>query len=63
MPKTQVTVGDLLCQDLSFDYFNPTTCHRCLTVSKAVSSGLESTPPFLSYLYVLWMENTTDYHT
>ena len=29
-PKIQVTVGDLSCQDLSFECFNATTCHRCL---------------------------------
>lgn len=29
IPKIQVTVGGFFCQDLSFECFNPTTCHRC----------------------------------
>uniref|UniRef100_A0A8C0SQE9 RALBP1 associated Eps domain containing 2 n=2 Tax=Canis lupus TaxID=9612 RepID=A0A8C0SQE9_CANLF len=61
--KTQVTVGDSFCQDLSFECFNPTTCHRCPRLCEKLRAA-EYNPYFLfSCTFYSGGKNATDYHT
>lgn len=65
--KIQVTVGDLFCQDLSFECFNATTCHRCLKLCQKLWAAecnqyhLFSCASRVCFYY--GRKNATDCHT